>query len=266
MSVQSIVPSIVFIVPYRNRLDNLMKFVYQMKCLVDFPKYEIYISHQFDNRPFNRGGIKNIGFIAIRNKYPNHYKDITFVFNDVDTYYSDVNSISYDTVKGTVMHWAGFDFALGGIFSIKGNDFEISTGFPNFWGWGLEDNTLQDRCLSNGIKIDRSSCVHILDARIISTHHSDIKVISLRDSNEFRFKHMDSLNDIVNIKYDIVPLLGLANLFMINIYNFTTPVDYSKCIFKSWSVCRNRNKLKFVPEYRLRRNWNLFKLSLIASF
>ena len=258
MNISCNVPNIIFIVPYRNRLDNLRKFVEHMKGLIDFPKYEIYFSHQCDNRPFNRGAMKNIGFIAIKNKYPNHYKDITIVINDVDTYYSDVNSVSYDTVKGTVMHFFGFNFALGGIFSIKGCDYELSTGFPNFWGWGLEDNAMQDRCLSNGIKIDRSLCVPIIDSRIVSTHNSDIKVISLRDSNDFRIKNMDSLPDIVNIKYNIVPLLDMVNVFMVNVSNFAIPSDPSKCIFNRWSATRNKSKLKYMPEHMLRRNWNMF--------
>ena len=258
MSLQYNVPSIVFIIPYRNRLDNLRRLIDHMKHLIDFPKYEIYISHQCDNRPFNRGAIKNLGFISIKNKYPDHYKNITLVFNDVDTYYSDVNSVSYDTVKGTVMHLFGFNFALGGIFSIKGCDFELSTGFPNFWGWGLEDNAMQDRCLSNGIKIDRSLCVPIMDNRIVSTHNSDIKIISLRDSNEYRVKNMDSLPDIVNINYKIVPLLDMTNVFMVNISNFTIPADPSKCIFSRWSATHNKSKIKYVPEYLLRRNWNMF--------
>ncbi len=258
MSLPYNIPSIVFIVPYRNRLDNLRWFIDHMKHLTDFHKFEIYVSHQCDNRPFNRGAIKNIGFISIKNKYPDHYKNITLVFNDVDTYYSDVNSISYDTVKGTVMHFFGFNFALGGIFSIKGSDFELSTGFPNFWGWGLEDNAMQDRCLSNGIKIDRSVCVPIIDNRIVSTHNSDIKIISLRDSNEFRVKNMDSLTDIVNINYKIVPLLDMTNVFMVNISNFTIPTDPSKCIFSRWSATHNKSKIKYVPEYLLRRNWNMF--------
>ena len=48
-------------------------------------------------------------------------------------------------------------------FAIKGSDFEIATGFPNFWGWGLEDNVLNDRCLEKKLIIDRSQFYIIND-------------------------------------------------------------------------------------------------------
>ena len=80
------IPKFVFIVPYRNRPQHKFFFSnYISSILIDNSDYEIYFSHQCDARSFNRGGTKNIGFLAIKNKYPNGYKDITFVFNDVDT-------------------------------------------------------------------------------------------------------------------------------------------------------------------------------------
>ena len=44
----------------------------------------LYYLHQTDNRPFNRGATKNIGFLTIK-KCILMIKNITFVFNDIDT-------------------------------------------------------------------------------------------------------------------------------------------------------------------------------------
>ena len=76
----NIVPKKVFIVPYRNRIQHKFFFSkYMSFILEDDNDYEIFFSHQCDSRTFNRGATKNIGFIAARNKYPNDYKDITFI-------------------------------------------------------------------------------------------------------------------------------------------------------------------------------------------
>ena len=69
------IPKRVFIVPYRNRIQHKFFFSKYMSFLLEDNKdYEIYFSHQCDARTFNRGAVKNIGFLAIKNKYPNHIK------------------------------------------------------------------------------------------------------------------------------------------------------------------------------------------------
>ena len=121
---EKVIPSVVFIIPYRNRENDKIKFMNHMKYILQNDNtsmnYEFYFSHQYDKRSFNRGAMKNIGFLAIKQKYPNDYKDITFVFNDVDTMPTTKDIIDYNTVHGVVKHYYGFQFALGGIFSIKG--------------------------------------------------------------------------------------------------------------------------------------------------
>ena len=109
-------PKIVFIVPYRNRANNLNVFRVMMTHILedyDPSSYEVFFAHQDDMRPFNRGGIKNVGFMAARDRYPNTYKDITFVFNDVDTVPSVKGLIDYETTRGVIKHFYGVNFALG---------------------------------------------------------------------------------------------------------------------------------------------------------
>lgn len=138
-------PDLVFIIPYRNRATQLNEWLTHMTPLLHQYSYEIFIIHQTDPRRFNRGAIKNIGFLEVKKKYPKTYKDITLVFNDVDTMQKYENQFNYLTRSGTAKHFFGFGYAFGGIFSITAGDFETIHGFPNFWSWGLEDNLIYER-------------------------------------------------------------------------------------------------------------------------
>jgi len=65
-------PHYVFIVPYKNREHHKVFFEKYMEYVledVDKKTYEIYFSHQTDNRKFNRGAVKNIGFLVMKKNW-----------------------------------------------------------------------------------------------------------------------------------------------------------------------------------------------------
>ena len=202
------IPKIIFIVPYRDRLNEKQHFSIYMKYIMeDYAKndYEIYYSHQKDNRLFNRGATKNIGFLVMKEKYPNDYKNITFVFNDIDTLPCKKNMFDYITQKGTVKHFYGFTFTLGGIVSMNGDDFETCNGFPNNWGWGLEDNLLYDRVLQKSLIVNRDQFVAYNSKSVIHLYDSPNRIISNREALAYNNKQMnDNLNTITNLNYTIV--------------------------------------------------------------
>lgn len=261
------IPKIVFIIPYRNRAKEKLHFsVYMKYILEDYNEddYEIYYSHQMNDKPFTRGGTKNIGFLVIKEKYPNDYKNITFVFNDVDTVPSEKNMLNYITKKGIVKHFYGFTYTLGGIFSIVGEDFETCNGFPNLFGWGIEDNAMNDRVISNNIKIDRSVFYPIRSREIINIVGDTRRIINNKDPEEYnKRKLIDNLNTIKNLEYNIVNNLENTKVnnskeFIINIKKFDTLLNplndnfYVQDMFVDGKLHTN-----FLQKQRTREKWSM---------
>jgi hypothetical protein len=226
------IPNKIFIVPYRNRPEQKFFFCKWMSFLLEHEKnYEIYFSHQMDQqRSFNRGATKNIGFLAMKQKYPNDYKNITFIFNDLDT--MPFNRIfDYQTIQGVVKHYYGFEHSLGGIIAIKGEDFEMINGYPNFWSWGMEDNYLQRRCEKNGLKIDRSQFHQIGSPQMLQLFDGISRIINRKDSKR-RNNDKTGLSTIYRLKYTIDTISknetdniyhgALDNFYYINISHFLT--------------------------------------------
>jgi hypothetical protein len=198
------VPSKVFVVPYRNRFHQKFFFCRQMSFILEEKNdYLILFSHQSDDRNFNRGAMKNIGFIAMKEKYPNDYKNITFIFNDVDTLpFTEI--FDYETINGVVKHYYGFEEALGGIVVIKGGDFEKINGYPNFWGWGMEDASLQKRCNKYEIKIDRSQFYPIGSPEILQLFDGVSRLISKKDHTRMLLDNgRDGIRTIHKLSYTI---------------------------------------------------------------
>lgn len=222
-------PTVVFIVPYRNRVQHKTFFINYMTSFIlhNELNYEIYFAHQVDGtKPFNRGAMKNIGFLAIKNKYPMYYKDITFVFNDVDTVpYAPL--FNYATTQGTVKHFYGYTHALGGIVSITGADFERVGGFPNFWGWGMEDTVLQQRCDAHGLVVDRSQFYPIGDANILQFFDGLTRNVTIHKPME------DGLVDVRNVHYTIE---CEHTIFYIQITSFQVGVEPNTQIYTNYDI------------------------------
>jgi hypothetical protein len=171
-----------------------------MASVLENVDYRFVIVHQNDNRSFNRGALKNIGFLFLKEKFPDIYKSFTLVFNDVDCMPFDKDQFNYKTIPGTVKHFYGFTFTLGGILSFNAGDFERIGGFPNFWSWGFEDNYLLKRVIENRITVDRSQFLDLFNKDIIHLQHGFNRSVNKEASQKTNL-NPDTLSDIKNIAY-----------------------------------------------------------------
>ena len=237
------VPEIIFIIPYRNRPQYKFFFDKHIKHVLedlDSNTYEIYYAEQCDERPFNRGAMKNIGFLAAKHKYPNDYKNITFIFNDIDVLPYTKNIFDYKTTDNIIKHYYGYTNCLGGSFAIKGKDFERINGFPNLWSYGLEDTIIQTRALSvldKSIRIERYNFYEIGNKKVLQLFDGLNRLIERNPTNKVFENHKrDGISSIINnnnirnLKYNIVSETpcqdkhSMVDFFMIDVENFTTDV------------------------------------------
>ncbi len=244
------IPKIVFIIPYRNRPQHKFFFSNYLKTIMDESSlkddYELYFSHQCDTRGFNRGATKNIGFLAIKDKYPDDYKNITFVFNDIDTIPFS-NIFDYETKPGVVKHFYGFEYALGGIVAINGSDFELINGYPNFWGWGMEDTVLQTRCEKKDIKINRSQFFPIGNPNILHLFDGVQRIINRKDPwRATNDNGIDGLVTIHNLEYTIdsestnpldnIHSINSDKIFIVNISTFMTATKFENDTYDKYDL------------------------------
>jgi hypothetical protein len=248
------IPKRVFIVPYRNRVQHKFFFSkYMSFILEDCDDYEIYFSHQCDARIFNRGATKNIGFLSVKEKYPNDYQNITFIFNDIDTI--PFNKIfDYETSAGVVKHYYGFKYALGGIVVIKGADFERINGYPCFWGWGMEDNVLQKRCNKAKIVIDRTVFYNIGSPEILQLFDGISRIISKKDPWRMENDNgIDGLKTISKLLYyidnksenpnDNIFTVHNSKIFFINISTFLTYNRFEEDNYYNYDLREPKRKI-----------------------
>jgi hypothetical protein len=200
----------VFIVPYRDRVEHKAKFISYYNKLISIREewgkgVRLLIVEQDDDRPFNRGALKNIGALHVHRLWGSEAGNITLVFHDIDTLPIFPLTINFSCRPHTVSHIYGNSSALGGIFSIRIQDFFRAHGFPNIWGWGYEDNILTQRTERIGMVIQREYKIALRDmSRIIRLDihtHNSTRAISITDLKRVLSKQTDGIFDIGNIVF-----------------------------------------------------------------
>ena len=204
----------IFIIPYRKREHQKHFFDYYMKYLLedmDSSEYEIVFAHQKNELPFNRGAVKNIGFLYAKEKYE-HYKDIVFVFNDIDTLPYKKALLDYTLKENEVKHYYGFTYCLGGIVAIRGMDFERINGYPSFWNWGWEDTVLYERVINHKLRINRDQYFNYGDSSILHLIDGVSKSVSMRTYDMYKNGTVnDGLNTLKNVNYVKNDLLDIES-------------------------------------------------------
>ena len=221
----------------------------------DTASYRVLVVHQNpnDKRPFNRGAMKNVGFLAVKQLYPDTYKNVSIIFNDVDIMPFREGVFHADTVPGVVRHNYGYTTCLSAHFVIKAGDFERAGGFPNIWTWGLEDYLLQERVLSVGLKIDRSRFRPTGDRTVLQFFDGMTRNMSTLDVAGTRQKH--ARDGLPTLRADFV-VEGDGPFFEVKVKHFDSMyTPDSKVVVKDI-----RELGVNAPESRLKTRVDFFKI------
>ena len=215
------------IVPLRDREEHLKQFLKNILPILEHQNinYKIFIVEQAQGKRFNKAKINNAGFLEIQKKYPQYDR---FLFNDVDNYPLDKDSINYNTPLRGIHHFFGHTFCLGGFFMLRKNDFNKINGYPNdYWGWGGEDVDIQHRAKILGVEIVR-------DKFIDRNKNGTLKLISdhITKNEETKRKNRPNSDKLKKniVKYKNNPsIIGLNGLNNCD-YKVLKTEDYAKNI------------------------------------
>lgn len=147
------------IIPFRDRENHLQIF---LKNIINKAnqEFDVLVVEQFNNKPFNRGKLLNIGFDYKKNTSDYFcFHDVDMIPTDVDYSYSE-NPVHIATKTSQFDYKMPYNGYCGGVVIFNKKDFIKINGFSNdYWGWGAEDDDLNCRISKNKIKLERRDCV-----------------------------------------------------------------------------------------------------------
>ena len=167
----------------RNRPRGKKKFINVVPGFIkeQYPDYEIniIIVEQSKNKNFNRGKLRNIGFIESKKLNNPDY----VVFQDISVIPKKGYKYHLPNKK-EIIHNYGYSFCLGGLHVWNSSDFKIVNGYPNeYWHYGMEDVELLKRAERLGFRINRKenydirkkkSKIPIKEVEFFGSLHQDV--------------------------------------------------------------------------------------------
>jgi len=155
---------VAIIVPFRDRLDHLRIFLYNLHPFLQrqLLEYNIYVVEQGGSEPFNRAMLFNVGYAESIKRY----NFSCFIFHDVDLIpENDRNIYNCPTMPrhmsvavDTLRYKLPYRTLFGGIAAFRRDQFVLVNGFSNrYWGWGAEDDDMSNRIAYHGLFISRYS-------------------------------------------------------------------------------------------------------------
>jgi hypothetical protein len=153
------------IVPYRDREEHLNIFRREFVAYLEQKsiEFELIIVEQYDDKPFNRGKLLNIGAIKAKKLECDYV-----VFHDVDMIPIDADysfefrpihlATSFVKDETNEIETLHFDEYFGGVTIFPLDQFEKINGYSNeYWGWGFEDDDLLFRCKKFNLPLDKKT-------------------------------------------------------------------------------------------------------------
>ncbi|XP_046557921.1 beta-1,4-N-acetylgalactosaminyltransferase bre-4-like isoform X2 [Haliotis rubra] len=140
------------IIPYRDREVNLKILLNNLHRVLQKQQaeYAIFVVEQENGTPFNRGMIKNIGYLEA--KALCHFD--CFTFHDVDlvtesernTYFCGEKALHHSQKLDFLDYRTWYGNHFGGVVTFNKTYFSTINGYPNlFFMWGGEDDDLIHR-------------------------------------------------------------------------------------------------------------------------
>lgn len=190
------------IVPYRDRQTHLDVFSEQIPEYIKDIDFDIVFVEQYDEKPFNRAKLLNIGFDYTKNTSDYFcFHDIDMIPTEADYSYPD-KPYHMATNVGQFGGSSAYPTYYGGVNVFNKEDFIKINGYSNdFWGWGGEDDDLLNRVKFNGYDLYRrkgvyKSLAHKFNGPSHENYQNNVKKLTE--------KYDYSLDGLTSLEYELV--------------------------------------------------------------